>query len=295
MTTELTDQEKFASFGAIHLNNTSLKKSTTFWTKIVGMKLRSSTNTVAEFGTKKQTLVVVHQNAKTGYIKGNSGLYHFALHAPDQNAFANMYQRLKVNNYPYSPVDHTMSKSLYLEDPDGITVEFTLETPECFVRVVTDRGLGIEDKDGNLKSASELLDINTIRKDITDKDAKLPIAEDTFLGHIHLYANNVERDNTFYKTIGFNGFNYLPQFMYADLGAGGSYKHRIALNSWHGIHKPMAPKYTAGMRHFHIKFNSEERLRTALNKLSFYEKKGNEYWCNDATGNVLVLSKEKAS
>ena len=290
MTTEPKNQEKYASFGAIHLNNTSLEKSTVFWTKIVGMRLRSSTDTTAEFGTEKHTLVVVHQNAKTGYLKGYSGLYHFAIHAPSPSAFANMTQRLLVNNYPFSPVDHTMSKSIYLEDPDGITVEFTLETPERFVRVVTDKGLKIEDSDGSIKSASDYLDIKNVLTDVTDTNASLSIAENSYLGHLHLYANNVEQSNAFYKSIGFNTFNYLPQFMYADLGAGGPYKHRIALNSWHGINKPLAPTDSAGMRHFYIQFNSEERLHNAIKNIGFYEETENGYWCKDATGNILLLN-----
>lgn len=290
MKTEPKDQEKYASFGAIHLNNTSLERSTHFWTNIVGMKRRVSNETYAEFGTEKQTLVVVHESAKTSYIKGYSGLYHFAIHAPNKFAFANMLQRLTVNNYPYSPVDHTMSKSLYLEDPDGITVEFTLETPERFVRVVSGRGIGIEDSDGNIKSASEYLDVKSILKDVTDTEANLPIDNDAYLGHLHLYANNVERSNTFYQNIGFNTFNYMPQFMYADLGCGGAYKHRIALNSWHGINKPLAPKDSAGMRHFHIQFNSQDRLKIALKQITVIEEKDNGYWCKDATGNILLLN-----
>ncbi|APZ46047.1 hypothetical protein BW723_06940 [Polaribacter reichenbachii] len=293
MTEKPKYQKKFASFGAIHLNNTSLTRSTHFWTKIVGMKLRVSNDLYAEFGTTKKTLVVVHQSAKTRFLKGYSGLYHFAIHVPTQIAFANMLQRLLVYNYPYSPIDHTMSKSIYLEDPDGITIELTLETPERFLRVVSDRSIAIEDSFGNIKSASEYLDVKSILKDVTDTAANLPIDENAYLGHLHLYANNLENSHLFYKDIGFNTFNYLHQFMYADLGAGGDYKHRIALNCWHGINKPLAPNSSAGMRHFHIKFNSEERLKNALNKLSSYEEKGDKYLCKDATGNVLLLSKEK--
>ncbi|MFK7900592.1 MAG: hypothetical protein AB8B61_07530, partial [Cyclobacteriaceae bacterium] len=76
----------------------------------------------------------------------------------------------------------------------------------------------------------------------------------------------------------------------ADLGCGGAYKHRIALNSWHGINKPLAPKDSAGMRHFHIQFNTKEQLNNALKNLNSYEEKDNGYWCKDASGNILLLN-----
>ncbi|MFK7748466.1 MAG: VOC family protein [Kordia sp.] len=287
---EKDNSSEFATFGAIHLNNTDLVKSTFFWTKIVGMKLRKVSGDSAEFGTEKQTLVVVHQTAKTSFKKGYSGLYHFAIHAPNKGEFANMLYRLIANNYPFSPVDHTMSKSIYLDDPDGINIEFTLETPERFKRVVTSGGLKIETTDGTIKSASAYLDVEEILKDVTDKDVSRIISKDTYLGHLHLYANNVEKSNTFYKEIGFLPFNYLPQFMYADLGAGGAYKHRIALNSWHGINKPIAPSEHAGMKHFQIIFNSKEKLNQAIKNVSVYEEKDGGYCVYDATGNQIFLT-----
>ncbi|WP_417603346.1 VOC family protein [Owenweeksia hongkongensis] len=290
MSDNKTSSSEFASFGAIHLNNTSLEKSSLFWTKIVGMKLRKASDKVAEFGTENRTLVVVHEDAKTGFKKGYSGLYHFAVHAPNKAEFARMLHRLMVNNYPYSPVDHTMSKSIYLDDPDGINIEFTLETPERFKRVIAKRGIQIEDMEGNLRSASDYLNVNEVLKDLEDRDVSKIISKDSYLGHLHLYANNVEHSNIFYKNIGFIPFNYLPQFMYADLGAGGIYQHRIALNSWHGVNKPLAPKGSAGMRHFQINFSTKEKLNQTLNNVSEYEKKEGGYWFNDPTGNKIFLT-----
>ncbi|MFK7920623.1 MAG: VOC family protein [Bacteroidia bacterium] len=291
------DQEKlnsteFASYGAIHLNNTSIAKSTHFWTKIVGMKARSTSGNVAEFGTETHTLVVVHQTAKTQFEKGYSGLYHFAIHAPNIAEFASMVHRLNVNRYPYSAVDHTMSKSVYLDDPDGINVEFTLETPERFKRVVTTRGLGIEGTDGVVRSASERLDVNGVLKELIDTDVNKIIDKGSYIGHLHLYANNVQRSNDFYKQIGYFPFNYLPQFMYADLGTGGRYQHRIAMNSWHGQNRPLAPKGSAGLRHFQIKFKNREKLKEALVNVPNHEEKDGGYWLSDPTGNRILLTSQ---
>jgi catechol 2,3-dioxygenase len=43
-----------------------------------------------------------------------------------------MLKRFIDLRYPIAPTDHTFSKSIYLDDPDGINLEFTLETPERF-------------------------------------------------------------------------------------------------------------------------------------------------------------------
>lgn len=286
----IQDSSEFATYGEIHLNNTNLQKSTTFWTKIVGMKLRENSATKAEFGTESKTLVVVHQAAKNACKKGYSGLYHFAIHAPNAAEFASMVNRLNVNRHPYSPVDHTMSKSVYLDDPDGINIEFTLETPERFKRVISTGGLRIEGADGVVRSASERLDLDEVMKALEDKDTTKILNDNTYLGHVHLYANNVEKSNVFYKKMGYVPFNYLPQYMYADLGAGGEYQHRIVMNSWHGRNRPLAPADNAGMNHFQIVYKEEEKLKEALKNVVDYEEKDGGYWLEDPTGNKIFLT-----
>lgn len=287
---EGNSSSEFATYGAIHLNNTSLVKSTHFWTEIAGMKQRKVSGKSAEFGTDTETLVVVHETAKTAYAKGYSGLYHFAIHAPNAAAFASMVHRLNVNKYPYSPVDHTMSKSVYLDDPDGINVEFTLETPERFKRVITTGGLKMEGADGVIRSASERLDLIEVMKALEER-GKI-IAEGSYLGHVHLYANNVDSSNAFYKQLGYVPANYLPQFMFADLGAGGDYTHRIVMNSWHGQNRPLAPAGSAGLRHFQIDFKDETKLKEALGNVSKSDENEDGYWLNDPTGNRILLTKK---
>lgn len=286
---ENKNTKEFASFGAMHLNNTDLKKATKFWTQIVGMKLRKSSDRIAEFGTETKTLVVIHEEAKIKYQKGYSGLYHFAIHAPNISEFASMIHRLNVNRYAYSPIDHTASKSIYLDDPDGINIEFTLETPERFKRVLTTGGLKIEGTDGVIRSASERLDLDAVMSNLADTNVNKIIHKDSYIGHVHLYANNVVSSNNFYKQMGFIQSNFLPQYMYADLGAGGDYTHRVVMNSWHGQNRPLAPKESAGMRHYQINFKNKEKMDEALCNLTHYENRDGGYWFTDPTGNTVLL------
>lgn len=286
-----TAQKDFASFGAVHLSNTDLQKSISFWTKIVGMKLRKSNTKMAELGTENNTLVVIHQTATNAFAEGYSGLYHFAIHAPNKKEFAKIVQRLINSNYPFSPTDHTMSKSAYLRDPDGITVEFVLETPERFKRVIAENGLWIEDTNGNIHSASDALDLDIVLQELDSKNVEGIIHHNTKIGHYHFYVSNLEKANEFYKKLGFTQFNNLPQFMYADVGMESSYKHRIAMNTWHGKNKPLASTNHAGLKYFQIVFKTKEKLFEALNKFPYQEKDG-MFWVNDPTGNKIVLTIE---
>jgi catechol 2,3-dioxygenase len=286
---QLVQSDEIASFGAVHLNNTSINKAITFWTKVIGMKLRNQSESFAEFGTENKTLVVVHQSATSSFQEGYSGLYHFAIHLPNKEEFAKALYRLQQNIYSFSPVDHTMSQSLYLTDNDYVLVELTLETPERFKRVLTERGLFIEDTDGTIRGASAPLDTTEILKSLRDKDLSKTISEGAKIGHIHFYAQDIALENEFYKKIGFTQFNYFPQYKYADLGAGGAYQHRVAMNSWHGNNKPVAPSGNAGLRHYTIVFKSQLHLKEALSKVTNYEKKDDGYWLTDPSGNTLCL------
>ena len=254
------------------------------------MKLRIKSDEIAELGTENETLVVLHETAKTRYQKGYSGLYHVAIHAPNKEAFASMYQRLIDNQYQHSPVDHTMSKSFYLDDPDGINIEFTLETPERLKSVITEGGIRMEDIDGTIRSASDYLDVNEVLNHLVDFDKNNSISNGTYIGHLHLYANNVAQLNDFYQKIGFLQFNYLPQYMYADVGAGGAYQHRIAMNSWHGMNRPLAPNNSAGMNYFQIIYTTKERLSKALEAIPNFEEKEDGYLLTDPTGNKVLLT-----
>jgi catechol 2,3-dioxygenase len=282
--------DEIASFGAIHLNNTSIKKAIDFWTKVIGLKLRSQSESEAEFGTENKTLVVVHQTANSVFKEGYSGLYHFAIHLPNKASFAKAIYRLQQNKYSFSPIDHTMTQSLYLSDYDNVMVELALETPERFKRVITEGGLFMEDADGTIRGASAPLDTEEILKSLAEKDLSKIISDDAKIGHIHFYAKDVNENNNFYKKLGFMQSNYFPNYKFADLGAGSSYTHRIAMNSWHGNNKPLAPATNAGLKHYHIIFKSKEQLLKSVKAIGNVQEKGGAFWTKDATGVTIKLT-----
>lgn len=273
------NQKETTSFGSIHLRVTSLEKAKVFWTKVAGLKIRSENEITIEFGSENKTLVVVTKSALRPYMNGYSGLYHFAIHVPNEAELASVINRLNRRGYPYSPVDHTMSKAVYFKDLEGITVEFTLETP----------GRKSGTTEGRM-SGPQPLNVSEILEKLEDEDVDKIVDDGCFIGHVHFYANNVDESNEFYKQIGFKQHKYKPQMVFADLGAGGDFGHRIAINAWHGDNKPLAPADSAGLDHFQLIYKDKNQLNQVLESLDNYEETPDGYWIKDPTGNKILMN-----
>lgn len=121
---------EIVAYGAVHLDVTDGGRALGFWHDIVGLSQLESEGEELHLGAGGRELVVLHPGAERGVARGHSGLYHLAIHLPDETEFARVLWRLIVAGYPHAPTDHTMSKSTYLTDPDGLGVELALETPE---------------------------------------------------------------------------------------------------------------------------------------------------------------------
>jgi catechol 2,3-dioxygenase len=282
--------QELATFGAVHLNVTNLQRSVTFWTENIGMKVRNTTPEYTELGTEKNTLVALYPTAKTPFKNGYSGIYHLAIHPATEGEFARVLARLISKRYPISPTDHTMSKAIYMEDPDGITVEITLETPERLDRMDFGGGRPVAiDKDGTVRNPSAPLDVQAVLKALPDNDLTRTLAADTYVGHMHLYVSNLQAANDFYLKLGFIQNMALPNLGMYDLGAGGAFKHRIAFNSWQSLNKPQAPEGTAGLRYYTIKFDTAERLKAALQHLPNAQAQNGGYLVADPAGNKILL------
>jgi catechol 2,3-dioxygenase len=183
-----------------------------------------------------------------------------------------------------------MSKAIYMEDPDGITVEVTLETPDRLERIeFGNRGPVAIDKDGTVRSASAPLDVESVLSALPDHDLGRGLPDDTKVGHVHLYISNLDAANQFYKGLGFLQNMYQPQLGAADLGAGGAFGHRVAINTWQSLNKPQAPEGTAGMRYYTIVFDSAERLKKALQSLPAVQEQNDGYLVSDPSGNKVLL------
>jgi catechol 2,3-dioxygenase len=277
------------TFGAVHLEVTDLARSTAFWRDVIGLVERTSGGHV-ELGTESETLISLHPGARAGFQHGYSGIYHPAVHAPTEADFARIVLRLLKAGWSIAPTDHVFSKAIYLLDPDGITIEITLETPEQLHAIeYGDRSLRVIDRNGNPRSGRERLDIDALLSTLGDRE-DAPVVEGTRIGHVHLYGADVEKSYGFYRGLGFVDGIYAPSLGSVDFGAGGAFNHRIGVNTWQGAGAPPAPEGTARMRHFTMRFDTAEALDHALGTARDPRQHEDGHLVTDPSGNTILLT-----
>lgn len=237
-------------YGKVELQVTDLDRAVDFWTTALGLEVRHETER-AELGTAAETFVVLRAGATRAKVARRSGLYHVAIGMPSQPEFSRMLARMMTRRIAVSPVDHVMSKALYLDDPDGLGIEITLETPERFGRFDESRGgIGLIDSDGRKRSVSEPLDVAAELIHARNENPDAPIAAGAHIAHLHFHVPDLERAVQFYERLGLVPNLVLPELGFADLGAGGDYTHRLAVNVWQGRGAAPAPQNSARLLHY---------------------------------------------
>ncbi len=281
------------SFGAVHLEVRDLERTARFWEKLFGFERRASDSSSIAVGTAEETLLVLHGGARVRFQKGHSGIYHVAIHPPNARDFARIFKLLIDHKYPIAPTDHTFSKSIYLDDPDGINIEITLETPERFKDSVPGPGnrLTFVGADGVGRPGAYALDLNQVFGAYEAGSERDPAARGTKVGHLHLYIGDLERARDFYIGLGMELARWWPPMQIADFGAGGPFRHRIAINTWQGLGAPPSPAGSARMRHFEMRFDTPERLQAALAANPDAIDDGDAYELTDPSGIKLRLAK----
>lgn len=200
-------------------------------------------------GAEHAELVVLHPGASQPKPQGHTGLYHLAIHLPSEAEFARVLARLFSARYPHAPTDHVMHWATYLEDPDGIMLELSFETLDRFARyeLASPRPV-VVDSEGRIRDATAPLDLDEVFSYLPDRDLERPLPAGSRIGHIHLHVAELEPAVRFYEAVGFtHGLTH--RMGMAELHAGGSFPHRLALNIWQGVGAPPAPQGAAGMRH----------------------------------------------
>ncbi len=286
---------EYATMGPVHLNVIDAERSLKFWRDLIGLKVRGTEDdTVVELGTDEKALLFLHPGATRPHQRGHAGLYHVAIHLPNEAEFARILARLITARHPISPTDHIMSKAIYLHDTDRIMLELTLETPERVRKYGWDEASGqpdIVDIDGRQRGGTEALDVEEVLSHLADRDFARPLPDGTKIGHVHLHVGDLHEAARFYREdLGFIENTNIPFFQMADLYAGGRFPHRIALNTWQGIGVEQAPDGTAGMRHFTIAYDSKERLERVISELPEVDARPDGHLTHDPAGNAVLLT-----
>jgi catechol 2,3-dioxygenase len=262
-TTQLDD----ARYGAVHLDVIDLERSLGFWHELLGLKLLASDGRTAHLGVEDAELLVLHARAMRRPQRGHSGLYHVAIHLPSEAEFARVLGRLFNARYPNAPTDHIMHWATYLDDPDGIGLELSFETLDRFGGY--EPGVphpAVLDAEGRRRALTAPLDLDEVFTHLPGSDLDRPLAAGTRIGHIHLHVGDLEAALAFYEAVGFTRNVVLPIGM-ADMSAGGSFPHRLALNVWQGIGAPAALPGAAGLGAADLTLPTAEAVEAAVTRL----------------------------
>jgi catechol 2,3-dioxygenase len=281
--------------GHVSLAVGSLERQAAFYQQVLGLKLHWREGNQAGLGAGGPDLLRLREESGLKRYRHASGLYHFAVLFPTRRELARAVARLYTLRYPNYPTDHIMTKTTYLDDPEGNGIELYAESPE-------DGWFGMENgeyisrrTDGSLSDGREALDVDALFSLLTGDDRlDLPVPQQTRVGHVHLHIGNLEQAVDFYHgVIGFDVMG-LGKAMRAAFVSAGGYHHHLGLNTWQGEGAPPAPADAAGLRYFTVELPNKVELERVVERVRQaglpVEQTGDGFLVRDPSQNALVLA-----
>ena len=177
---------------SVSLTVANLENQLAFYQQALGFQLHWREGNQASIGTGDYELL--HLVEQPGYKRyhGVTGLYHFAVLFPDQRELARAMARLFALKYLNHPTDHIMTKTTYLDDPEGNGIELYTESPEDGEWFMEEDGFGARRSDGSPSNGREPLNVEALFSHLKDDDKlDLSIPKETRIGHIHLHVSDV--------------------------------------------------------------------------------------------------------
>lgn len=297
--TQISDKTDFSlhpdvGVGAVTLTVANLENQIRFYQQALGFKLHSQAGNTATLGSEKNALVHLIEEPNRKKYRGVTGLYHFAVLFPNRKELAIAIARLFALKWRNHPTDHIMTKTTYLDDPEGNGIELYCESPEDGSWTLKDGKYETRRKDGSWSDGREPLDVNALFSLLKeDEDLSAPVPPETKMGHVHLHVRDVDEAVDFYhNVIGFDVMGNVRDFQMAFVSAGG-YHHHIGLNTWQGRGAPPPPADAVGLRYFTVEFPNQQSLDDAIANIDkagvAYNKTDEGVLLYDPSQNGVVL------
>ncbi len=247
--------------GHVSLTVASLENQILFYQQALGFQLHWREGNRAGLGAGGSDLLVLTEKPNLKKYRGVTGLYHFAVLFPNRRELARAVARLFALKIRNSPTDHIMTKTTYLDDPEGNGIELYCESPEDGSWDMKDGKYEPRRKDGSWSNGREPLDVEALLTHLQEDDRlDVSIPPETRVGHIHLHVRDIsEALNFYHNIIGFDVMGNVKEFQMAFISAGG-YHHHIGLNTWQGVGAPPPPADAVGLRHFTVDFANQQAL-----------------------------------
>ncbi|MCE9647007.1 MAG: VOC family protein [Chloroflexi bacterium] len=247
--------------GHVSLTVANLENQLLFYQQVLGFQLHWREGNKAGLGAGGADLLRLTEEPNLKKYRGVTGLYHMAVLFPNRRELARAVARLSVYKYRNYPTDHIMTKTTYLDDPEGNGIELYAESPEDGSWTMKDGKYETRRADGSWSDGREPLDVEALFKNLKEDDRlDVPVPPETRVGHVHLHVRNIQEAVDFYHgVIGFDVMGVAKQFQMGFLSAGG-YHHHLGLNTWQGEDAPPPPADAVGLRHFTVNLPNQKAL-----------------------------------
>ncbi|MBC8335951.1 MAG: VOC family protein [Anaerolineales bacterium] len=250
---------------SLSLTVSNLEEQIAFYEQMLGFQLLSREAKQARLGIGSRELIHLVEEPDPKRYQRVTGLYHFAILLPNRRELARSMARLFSAQYPNSPTDHILTKTTYLDDPEGNGIELYAESPEDGAWFMDENSFYARRSDGSLSNGREALDLDELFSHLKkDEEMDLPISQETRIGHMHIHVRNIAEAVDFYHgVLGFDVMGKSAAMRAAFLSAGG-YHHHIGLNIWQGEGAPGPPPGALGLRHFSIGLPDQSALDAVI-------------------------------
>lgn len=234
--------------GYVHLKVANLDNQLAFYQQVLGLHLHWQEGDSIGLGAGGADLVRLTEIPNGRRYRGVTGIYHFAILFPNRRELARVISRLFALRWPNYPTDHIMTKTTYLDDPEGNNIELYCESPEDGIFEVRNGKIYSRHADGRLSDGREPLDLEALFSHLREGDCfDPPVPPETRMGHFHLYVANIDQTRRFYHDmLGFDDMGMARGFRMGMVSAGG-YHHHIGFNTWQGEGAPPSPPNALGL------------------------------------------------
>lgn len=243
--------------GFVHLTVRDLKQSLAFYQNVLGFKVHRQEDDTARLGAGGADLLVLTENPSARYVRGTTGLYHFATLVPSRVELAQVLKSLIETETPVQGfADHLVSEAIYLADPDGNGIEIYRDRPrqEWY------------DARGQFRMGTEPLNLRSLLGELKGHEDKWTgLNPRTVLGHMHLQSANVRPDEAFYHDV--LGFDVMVNWGSASFLSAGGYHHHIGMNTWNSAGAPPPPPDAVGLRYFTVQLPNRDELSRVVDRV----------------------------
>lgn len=281
------------TLGYVHYITSNLERQLDFYINALGMKLHWRDDRQAGLGTGRDDLLILSEVQGAIRYPRSTGMYHFALLLPDRKELGRVIARLFELQIHNSPTDHVITKTTYVDDPDGNTIEIYAYSLEDGSFSYQDGTFDARWSDGRPSNGREPLDLELLFKELTPQDTiSDPLPENTIIGHVHLFGNNLIKQMTFYRDVlGFRDGGMGEKIGMAEVAL--DRPHVIAFNTWQGETAQPQAENSLGIKYFSIILPNPSALTKVQARINDhdipFDQTENGIFINDPSGIKLRL------